>query len=149
MRTLSLSISTIISAAATVGLIAACQSDATAPPIRPDPPVGLSVDPRLATIDGGNTLRLTATMRHTDGSSSTPPGVSWTSADETIATVAADGVVQGRKAGRVQIVASWHASRGSSLVTVLDPTAKQPPLRCIEPSRVATGTGIPENPRCR
>ncbi len=126
-------------------LVAACQSDATAPLPPPDPPLTLSVAPTLATIHGGKIVRLSATVRHTDGSSSAPPDVRWISADETIATVE-NGLVNGLKAGRVQIVATWHDSRGSSVIVVLNPTATKPPPPCIEPSKA--GTGITEDASC-
>lgn len=129
MRTSSLLSLVIVTAAASLG----CQSDATAPLIVEADPIGLTVVPGTATVDGGRPLRLTASLRLPDGSTATAPDVTWSSSDGTIATVGQDGIVQGVRSGRVQIVATWHDSRGSSLVTVAGPASKdkQPP-RCLE-----------------
>jgi uncharacterized protein YjdB len=145
MRTSSLLSFVVVTAAATLG----CQSDATAPLTVESDPAALTVVPSFATVDGGKLLRLTASIHLPDGSITTASDVTWHSADGTIASVGADGLVQGLRAGRVQIVATWHDSRGSSLVTVVDPTVKHKnPLPCLEPIKAATGSGIPTNAGC-
>jgi uncharacterized protein YjdB len=135
MRTLSSLTLALVATAAVVG----CQSDATAPPTDQTPPLALSVAPSVALINGGKFLRLVATVRHADGSTATPTDVTWSSANGAIASVASDGLVQGLSAGKVQIVATWHDSRGSSLVTVVEPVAKKPPPKCLEPSQAGIG----------
>jgi uncharacterized protein YjdB len=129
MRTSSLLALVVVTAAANLG----CQSDATAPVIVEADPIGLTVVPGSATVDGGRPLRLTASLRLADGSRATAPDVIWSSSDGTIATVGQDGIVEGVREGQVQIVATWHDSRGSSLVTVVGRASKdkQPP-RCFE-----------------
>ena len=145
MRTSSLLAFVVVSAAATLG----CQSDATAPLTVEADPVGLTVVPSIATVDGGRFLRLTASLHLPDGSKATAPDVTWQSADGSIATVGTDGLVQGLRAGRVQIVATWHDSRGSSLVTVVDPTVKSgKPQHCIEPLEAGTESSIPTGGGC-
>ena len=134
MRTLQSLTLVALVAGATLG----CQSDATAPDPIPGGPndglttMALTVAPSVATIDGGRALRLIATLHHPDGKTSAATDVTWRSADGSIAAVAADGTVQGLRAGRVQIVATWHDAHGSSLVTVREPVVKKDPLRCIE-----------------
>ena len=145
MRTSSLLSFVVVTAAATLG----CQSDATAPLTVEADPVGLTVVPSIATVDGGRFLRLTASLHFPDGSKATAPDVTWQSADGTIASVGPDGLVYGLKAGRVQIVATWHDSRGSSLVTVVDPTVKSgKPPHCIQPLEAGTESGIPPGGGC-
>jgi uncharacterized protein YjdB len=145
MRTPSLLSLIVVTAMATLG----CQSDATAPLTVEADPVGLTVVPSIATVDGGKFLKLTASLHLQDGSKATAPDVTWQSADGTIATVGSDGIVQGLRAGRVQIVATWHDSRGSSLVTVVDPAIKDKNLpHCLEPLKAGTGSGIPTNAGC-
>ena len=146
MRTSSLLSLVVVSAAAILG----CQSDATAPLTVDADPVGLTVVPSIATVDGGKLLRLTARLHLPDGSQSTAPNVTWRSADVTIATVGPDGTVQGLRAGRVQIVATWHDIRGSSLVTVVVPPAKgKNASPCLERLEAGTGSGIPPtDPGC-
>ena len=114
-------------ALATGAAVLGCQTGATSPlELQPDGPA-LNVIPSLATLNGGTFLKLTASVRNADGSKSNPADVRWLSADGTIASVAADGMVAGLKEGRVQITATWHDSHGSSLITVLPPVAKKPP----------------------
>jgi uncharacterized protein YjdB len=140
MRTSSLLSLIAVTAAASLG----CQSDATGI-VTADPPVGLTVVPGTATVDGGRPLRLTARLRLPDGSTATTTEATWSSSDGTIATVGVDGVVEGVRAGQVQIVATWHDSRGSSLVTVVGRTSKdKEPPRCIEQIKA----GVPGDGTC-
>ena len=130
MRTLPLL--TLVFATIAAGL--GCQSGASLePPSDPDPITTLTVLPSVTLLDGGKTLRLTAKVRQADGSLTSPADVAWSSADGAIASVDAGGIVYGWRAGRVQIVATWHDSRGSSLVTVLEPVAKKPDGKNPEP----------------
>ena len=130
MRTLPLL--TLVFATIAAGL--GCQTGASLePPSDPDPITTLTVLPSVTLLDGGKTLRLTAKVRQADGSLTSPADVAWSSADGTIASVDAGGIVYGWRAGRVQIVATWHDSRGSSLVTVLEPVAKKPDGKNPEP----------------
>jgi uncharacterized protein YjdB len=124
MRTLSLLTLVFATTAAGMG----CQSGASlAPPSDPDPITTLTVLPSVTLLDGGKSLRLTAKVRQADGSLTSPADVAWSSADGAIASVDAGGVVFGWRAGQVQIVATWHDNRGSSLVTVLEPVVKKKP----------------------
>jgi Bacterial Ig-like domain (group 2) len=143
MRTSSLLSLVIVTAAASLG----CQSDATAPLIVDADPVGLTVVPGTATVDGGRPLRLTARLRLPDGSTATTTEATWSSTDGTIATVGQDGIVEGVRAGQVQIVATWHDSRGSSLVTVIGRASKdKEPPRCIE--QIKPKAGVPTDGTC-
>jgi hypothetical protein len=103
--------------------------DSTTAPELPPPDVAmvpvLTVVPRAATVDGGNSIRLTATLSATNPQTRTPPQVAWISSDTNVATIRPDGLVEGRKAGRAQIVATWQAARGSALITVRSPVKKK------------------------
>jgi uncharacterized protein YjdB len=141
MRTLPLL--TLVFATTAVGT--GCQSGASFEP-PPDPVTSLRVLPSATSLDGGTSLRLSARIRQPDGSITSPPDVAWSSADSDIASVDAAGMVSGLRAGRVQIVATWHGHRGSSVVTVLEPVAKKPngktPGRqCLE--KATAGAAIP------
>src|SRR5512133_644041 len=124
--------------------LAGCQGDAPLE-VTSDQPI-LSVAPRAAAVDGGKLSRLTAKIRQEDGSYSQPTDVTWSSADGTVATVDGKGLVQALKAGRTQIIATWHESRGSSLVTVLDPLVKKQPSPCL--ALLKPGAGNPKDPGC-
>jgi uncharacterized protein YjdB len=141
MRTSSLLSLIAVTAAASIG----CQSDATAPLIVDS--VGLTVVPGTATVDGGRPLRLTARLRLPDGSTATTTEAIWSSTDGTIATVGQDGIVEGVRAGQVQIVASWHDSRAFSQVTVVGRTSKdKEPPRCSE--QIKPKAGVPGDGTC-
>jgi Big-like domain-containing protein len=148
MRTLPLLTLVLATAAAGMG----CQSGASteAPD---DPESSVTVLPNITSVDGGKTLRLTAKVRQSDGSITTPADIAWLSEDGAIASVDADGTVRGLRAGRVQIVATWHDSRGFSLVTVLEPAArkpdgKQPKPLCTEKGAAGTSVEIPNDGTC-
>jgi hypothetical protein len=107
-------------------LSVACDST-TGPEISPpDPgPTVLTVAPRLATIEGQSFVKLTAIL---SGEAALVPQseVTWSSSDSAVATVRSGGLVEGRKAGRVQISATYGAAYGSATVIVLSQVAKKP-----------------------
>lgn len=113
-----------------VAVLAACQGDVTSSGGSTEAPVTISVSPSAATVAGGKTLRLTARVQGEDGSYSNPFDVTWSTGDDGIASVDATGGVQGVGAGEVRIVATWHGSHGSSLVTVTDAVAGKPAYPC-------------------
>lgn len=148
MRTLPLLTLVLATAAAGMG----CQSGASLEPPA-DPAPTLTVRPSITSLDGGKTLRLTAKVRHADGSITSPADITWRSEDGAIASVDASGTVHGLRAGRVQIVATWRDNRGSSLVTVLEPVAqkpegKEPEPQCLEKGIAGAGSEIPESGTC-
>jgi hypothetical protein len=86
----------------------------------------LIVVPGTASIDGGQSVKLRAMLSGADPLTETPSPVSWFSSDTNLATVRADGSVEGHKAGRVQVVATYQAAQGSALVTVRHPVSQKP-----------------------
>src|SRR5262245_28449908 len=108
MRSVRLLSLAVIAAASVVG----CQSGATNPLEPPPPSSPLTVAPSYATLRGGQTIHLTATMTLANGSRTRPDNVQWSSADAKIATVGTDGTVHALQAGRVLIIAEYKASRG-------------------------------------
>ncbi|WP_166844776.1 Ig-like domain-containing protein [Isoptericola sp. BMS4] len=103
-------------------------------------PTGLTVAPSTATIEPGERFALDADLAPADA---TRTGLDWTSSDESVATVDADGTVRGVAAGTATITATSTAVAdltSSSTVTVqaadhpvtdlgeeiLDPTAWAP-----------------------
>ncbi len=91
--------------------------------------VVLTVAPASATIDGGAFIKLQATVSDGEGSLTKPAVVNWSSTDPAIATVGADGLVEGRRAGEVRIVATWKSAHGSAWVRVaraMKPTPETP-----------------------
>jgi uncharacterized protein YjdB len=122
-----------------------CQSDATdAGEVVPPPSIPLTVVPSQATLAGGHAIRLVASLHLADGSIATPDDITWSSADAAIASVDHAGTVQALRSGRVQIVASWRDSRGSSEIVVGNPVAKKPkPCVALKASGPGTQTEAP------
>jgi hypothetical protein len=116
----------IIVSAAT--LLIACNST-TGPELPPSDAPGISVltvAPSSATIGGERFVKLTAILSG-NGTLGVPLSeVEWFSSDSNVATVRSGGLVEGRKAGRVQIAASWKTAHGSATVVVLNQVAKKP-----------------------
>jgi hypothetical protein len=132
MRAL-LPLEVIVSAAT---LLVACDSTTgpEPPPPSDDPGVSvLTVAPSYATIDGDRFVKLTAILSGSRTRGATLSEVAWSSSDTNVATVRAGGLVEGRKAGRVQIAATWKTAHGSATVVVLNQVGKKP---------------APDSPRC-
>jgi hypothetical protein len=116
-------------ALALIAALALVACDSTTGPEPPPPGVAmvpvLIVAPSTASVDGGQSIKLTATLAGANPPTGAPSQVAWSSSDTNVATIRADGMVEGRKAGRVQIVAVWQAARGSALVTVRSQVKKK------------------------
>jgi hypothetical protein len=124
---------TLLSAAA---LLAACESNTGPTESIDDTGVTiLNVAPSFSTIEGRSVTRLKALMA---GSGKEPPLelVTWVSSDTNVATVARGGLVEGRKAGRVLITATYASAQGSATVVVLDQVTKKP----VSPPCLASGS---------
>ena len=140
MRTL-LTLSMVVSLS---GLLEACSSTPTGSSGSADPGV-VTVTPNVAALARGASLRLTAALKASDGTSGIPPDLTWRSSDPAIASVASGGMVLGVKAGRVQILAEANGITGAASVTVVEPSGSP---HCIE--AMIVGTGIPaKDPHCR
>ena len=85
----------------------------------------LVVAPSAATIKGGAKLQLNLSARDESGQPAAATGVTWTTSNEQVATIAS-GVVTGRVPGRAQITAWWNGVHGVSLVTVVDSGSGSP-----------------------
>jgi len=125
MRAL-LPLQVIVSAAT---LLVACNSTTgpELPPPSDDPGISvLTVSPSFATIDGERFIKLTAILSGSATRGVSLSEVAWSSSDTNVATVRAGGLVEGRKAGRVLIAATWKTAHGSATVVVLNQVAKKP-----------------------
>ena len=145
MRTVRLLSLAVVTAVSVMG----CQSGATNPfTVEEENPSPLTVAPSLATlVNGGQALRLAASLSLPNGSRLTPDNVKWSSADAAIASVDPDGTVRGLRAGRVQIIATWQESRGSSLIVVIDQVAKKRP-NCLANLEEGPAPSTPADTRC-
>ncbi len=92
----------------------------------------------------GSTAQFLPDVQNLDGATFT-----WTSADETIATVAADGTVTGVKAGKVMITVTTDADQGwtaSYELTVSEPNYVRKDVNNVGYAVVTGGNGWPDSP---
>jgi hypothetical protein len=137
----------VIVSAAT--LLVACNST-TGPELTPpdEPRISvLTVAPSFATIGGERFVQLTAILSGGAALGVPQTQVVWSSSDSNVANVRSGGLVEGRKAGRVRIAATWQTAHGSATVVVLKQVSKKPASpdspRCLPRSTDARQLGIP------
>jgi uncharacterized protein YjdB len=92
--------------------------------VDPPPAVALSllVSPPATNLIVGATHQFSVTgVLFSDGSTGTPPAVSWSSADATVATIDQQGLVTAAKIGNTTLTASAGSLRGTARVEVDPP----------------------------
>jgi hypothetical protein len=85
------------------------------------PVASIDVTPASAEVQAGGNVQLTATPRDAGGAPLTGRVVSWTSSDETIATVSASGLVTAIAVGPATITATSEGKSGTATITVTPP----------------------------
>jgi len=84
----------------------------------------IMVTPATLTLAEGDTARLTAVVADSNGVAIEGAAVTWTSADETAATVDAEGLVTAVRAGtETSVIASMGSAADTAAVSVLDQIA--------------------------
>jgi hypothetical protein len=96
----------------------------------------ISLAPDTATLLVGGTRRIAVVLRDARGAELAGRAVRWSSDDEAVATVAADGTVTARSVGNAAVTAESEGRKAVANVTVL-----QPPLPELALEVVATGLG--------
>lgn len=117
----------VVEATITIGvgapIVLACQVT-----ISPSDPAGVTVTPLTTEVAPGKSVQLRAEVQP----ATAPQQVTWSSADETIATVDTAGLVTGRAAGQVRITATSATQSASCLVTVQGIVLKDDTLQMKE-----------------
>ncbi len=91
----------------------------TAVPTPPPPTVAsVEVSPRSTSVTVGGTVKLTATVRLSNGSTATSPTVSWSSSNTSVATVDGTGLVRGVAPGSATITASSGGQSDAASIAV-------------------------------
>jgi len=85
------------------------------------PVASVTVTPATASVAMSQTVQLTATPKDANGNPLTGRAISWSSSDNTIATVNSSGLVTGVAAGSVTITATSEGKSGTASVTVTGP----------------------------
>ena len=102
----------------------ACGEDATGPPPPPPPPpppvaTTLAVTPASVQLSSlGETAQLSAEVRDQNGRAMPGAAVTWTSADPTVASVDASGLVTAVSNGTATVTAAAGSASGSAAVSV-------------------------------
>lgn len=100
-------------------------SDSPSGPPSPPPPAAVAsvdVTPASADLEPGDTIELDAVPRAADGTA-LDRDVTWSSSEETVATVDSEGVVTAEAAGTAEITATSEDASGSASIRVLVPVA--------------------------
>jgi uncharacterized protein YjdB len=82
------------------------------------PVASVTVTPSSASVAIGRTVQLTATPKDASGNPLTGRAISWSSSDNTIATVSSSGLVTGVVAGSVTITATSEGTSGTASIAV-------------------------------
>jgi uncharacterized protein YjdB len=88
--------------------------------VQPGAVASVSVVPKVATLQKGQTVQLTATAVDKFGNAITTATFTWSSNSGRVATVSSTGKVTGKRGGFATITASTGGKSDSSLITVLD-----------------------------
>src|SRR5216117_2448837 len=85
----------------------------------PAPVATVTLTPGSATVNEGQTLQLTATLKDANGNILTGRSITWSSSNSSAATVNATGLVTGVVAGSATITARSEGQSGTSAITVV------------------------------
>src|SRR6266516_3343634 len=98
----------------------------------------VAVAPASASVNEGQTVQLTATLKDANGNTLTGRTVTWVSSNTAAATVSASGLVTGKLAGAATITATSEAQSGTSAITVVHvPVASV----AVTPASASVSTG--------
>jgi hypothetical protein len=114
----------VSSGTATITATSEGQSGSALVTVMPPAVASVSVAPATPTVVGGQTVELTATTRDAGNNVLTGRAIAWSSSNEAVATVDANGLVTARSAGTATITATSEGQSGSAFVTV----TPRPPL---------------------
>lgn len=111
-----------------LALIVACGgTDEAAPTEPPEPPVATTVSISPAAVDLsslGETLQLTAAVADQNGQAMAGASVSWTTTDNSVASVSAGGLVTAVANGSATVTATSGSAAGTAAVTVAQRAAR-------------------------
>lgn len=86
--------------------------------VTPVPVASVSVSPASATVEVGESVQLTATVKDVAGNTLTGRTITWQSSDRTVASVDSNGLVTGAGEGSATITATSEGKSGTATITV-------------------------------
>ncbi len=108
----------------TLGIVLGCSSEAGAPSGPTSAPVAsVTVAPAQGQILVGGTIQYAATLKDAADATLTGRTVTWSSSDNSVATVEAGGMVTGVGSGAATITATAEGKQGNASVAVVVPVA--------------------------
>ncbi len=113
-------VSAVKTGSATITASVGAQSASCDVSVIPTQVASIDLSPRSAVLQTGDTKTLSAQALAADGSALSWPTITWTSSDDTIATVDANGTVDAVQAGTVAITAEAGGVERSAAITVID-----------------------------
>ncbi len=120
----------------------ACGEDGAGGGIQePEPVASVTVTAPTTTVQGGQSVQLTATARDADGAVVEGRTFEWTTLNPTAASVSSTGLVTGIAEGQAEIRASTDGFTGSVTLTVEPAAPAEPVVLGLE--EVATGVDFP------
>jgi len=112
-----------VAGSATITATSEGQSGASAITVVHVPVASVTVSPASGSVPAGSTLQLTATPKDASGNALTGRTITWSSSDNSVATVSSSGLVSGVVAGSATITATSEGQSGPSAITVTPPSA--------------------------
>jgi hypothetical protein len=109
------------------------------------PKVTLSAPNAIASLSSGSTVQLIATVSDKFGAVVNNAAISWSSANNTVATVSSTGLVTGHRSGGTTISAVWEGTTGTFAITVAPGTATRLSIR-RQPTNAAAGAAFGTQP---
>lgn len=106
--------------------------------VLPVPVSSVQISPATDTVVVGQTTQLTAVPRDSIGAPLTDRPVTWSSSNQSIASVSASGLVVGAQAGTVTITSSSEGKSGTSKIVVL---ARPVGAVIVSPAQVSINAG--------
>ncbi len=85
----------------------------------PAPVASVTLSPATATVNEGQSLQLTATLKDANGNVLTGRSITWSSSNTAAATVNSTGLVTGVVAGSATITATSEGQNGTAAITVV------------------------------
>src|SRR5207253_4220921 len=112
------------------------------------PVATVAVSPPTASIQPGQTVQLTATLKDVNGNTLSGRTVTWSSSNTSVATVSSSGLVSGVTPGSATITATSEGKSGTSFITVTNiPVATvsvSPPTASIQQGQTVQLTATPK-----